>query len=61
MALLSASASSCGTSSRRSEPLAAWLSFDRAARTVTLRLIAAYNDVYGGYNFNGYGKGEVLV
>lgn len=24
-------------------------------------MIAAYNDVYGGFNFNGYGKGEVLV
>jgi hypothetical protein len=26
-----------------------------------LRLIAAYNDVYNGFNFNGYGKGQVLV
>src|SRR5712691_10169109 len=44
-----------------SEPLSAWLSFNKAAKTVNLRLIAAYNDAYGGYNFNGYGKGQVLV
>jgi hypothetical protein len=24
-------------------------------------LIPDYNGVYGGYNFNGYGKGQVLV
>jgi hypothetical protein len=37
------------------------LSFDANTKTVSLRLIAAYNDVYGGFNFNGYGKGQVLV
>ena len=42
-------------------PLAAWLSFQASTKTVTLRLVAAYNDVYNGFNFNGYGKGEVLV
>jgi len=37
------------------------LSFDARTKKVSLRLIAAYNNVYGGFNFNGYGKGQVLV
>jgi Sulfocyanin (SoxE) domain len=41
--------------------LTAWLSFDASSKTANLRLIAAYNHVYGGFNFNGYGKGQVLV
>lgn len=61
LALAAAVASGCGASPRRSEPLSAWLSFRPSAKTVDLRLIAGYNDVYGGFNFNGYGKGEVLV
>jgi hypothetical protein len=61
LALLAASASGRGASPRRSEPLSAWLSFDTSPKTVNLRLIAAYNDVYHGFNFNGYGKGQVLV
>ncbi len=42
-------------------PLSEWLSFQATAKTVTLRLIAGYNDAYAGFNFNGYGKGQVLV
>ncbi len=61
LALLVAGGSGCGASAQRSEPLAAWLSFDTSTKTVSLRLIAAYNNVYGGFNFNGYGKGQVLV
>jgi hypothetical protein len=40
--------SSCGSSPRGTAPLplAHW---------------PAYNGVYGGFNFNGYGKGQVLV
>jgi hypothetical protein len=37
------------------------LSFDASTKTVSLRLIAAYNNAYDGFNFNGYGKGQVLV
>ena len=58
LALVGASGSGCGASTQRSEPLSAWLSFDAGAKTASLRLIAAYNDVYGGFNFNGYGKGK---
>jgi hypothetical protein len=61
LALVGASGPGCGTSTQRSEPLSAWLSFDAHAKTASLRLSAAYNDVYGGFNFNGYGKGQVLV
>jgi sulfocyanin SoxE-like protein len=59
--VLVAATCGCGVSPRRSEPLSSWLSFRARAKTVNLRLIAAYNDVYDGFNFNGYGKGEVLV
>jgi FtsP/CotA-like multicopper oxidase with cupredoxin domain len=37
------------------------LSVDSTTKTATLRLIAAYDDAYGGFNFDGYGKGQVLV
>ena len=59
--LVIAGGSGCGASPQRSEPLSAWLSFDANAKTASLRLIAAYNDVYNGFNSNGYGKGQVLV
>jgi plastocyanin len=61
LALAAAGGSGCSASPPRSEPLAAWLSLHASAKTVTLRLIAAYNGVYHGFNFNGYGKGQVLV
>jgi hypothetical protein len=53
----------CGSSPRGTAPLplARWLSVDTAKKRVIVRLIAAYNGVYGGFNFNGYGKGQVLV
>ena len=61
LVLLAAAVSACGRGSRASEPLADWLSVDARSKTVTLRLQAAYNSVYSGFNFNGYGKGQVLV
>ncbi len=51
----------CGGASRAGEPLRRWLSYHALRRTVTLSLIPGYNDVYSGFNFNGYGKGQVLV
>jgi FtsP/CotA-like multicopper oxidase with cupredoxin domain len=51
----------CGASPRASEPLSDWLSFRASAKTVSLRLTASYNGNYDGFNFNGYGKGQVLV
>ena len=61
LALAAAGGFGCGASPRVTEPLSAWLSLHPSAKTVSLRLIAAYNDVYDGFNFNGYGKGQVLV
>jgi hypothetical protein len=60
-ALALVAAGGCGASQSRSEPLSAWLSVAATKKTVSLRLTAAYNDVYQGLNFNGYGKGQVLV
>jgi hypothetical protein len=51
----------CGGASQPSEPLRRWVSYDVSRRAVTIKLIPDYNDVYGGFNFNGYGKGQVLV
>jgi len=60
--LLAIACAGCGGSGRRPAlPLGRWLSVDTPKKTVTLRLIAAYNGVYGGFNFNGYGKGQMLV
>lgn len=52
----------CGSSTqRRVGSLSRWLSYTVARRTVTLTLVAAEGDAFGGFNFNGHGKGEVLV
>lgn len=55
--------SGCGSSpgSAAPLPLSHWLSADAAKKVATLRLLAAYNGSYGGFNFNGYAKGQVLV
>jgi hypothetical protein len=54
-------AAACGASERKPLPLRRWLSYSLRQRTGTLTALAGYNGVYGGFNFNGYGKGEVLV
>jgi len=38
-----------------------WLSWDAAQRTVALELVADYDDQNNGFNFDGYGRGKVLV
>jgi Sulfocyanin (SoxE) domain len=54
--------SACGSHNAPAPlPLRRLLSMDVRTKTATLRLIAAYNDAYGGFNFDGYGKGQVLV
>jgi hypothetical protein len=60
-ALLLALLTGCGGSARSSPPLASWLSYDAVRKTATLTLVPAASDVYNGFNFNGYGKGQVLV
>jgi sulfocyanin len=38
-----------------------WLTVHAKAHTATLTLIAGYDDALGGFNFNGYGKGKMIV
>jgi Sulfocyanin (SoxE) domain len=38
-----------------------WLSRAGSPRTVSLVLIAGYNDANNGFNFDGYGRGMLLV
>jgi uncharacterized cupredoxin-like copper-binding protein len=38
-----------------------WLAVNVKARTATLTLIAGYDDTLGGFNFDGYGKGKMVV
>jgi len=54
-------AAACGGSAPKPLPLDRWLSYSLARRTGTVTAIAGYNGVYSGFNFNGYGKGAVLV
>ena len=44
-----------------SRPVGGWLSYNARAKTVMLRLVPGANGAFGGYNFNGYGRGAVLV
>jgi hypothetical protein len=59
--MLALLAAGCGGSTRPSTPLARWLSYSAPDKTATLTLVPAANHVYNGFNFNGYGKGQVLV
>ena len=51
----------CGGSTRARLPLTRWLRWNAATRAATLILIPGYGSAYHGFNFNGYGKGQVLV
>ena len=54
-------AAGCGAQARHAKPLSGWLSYDSARKTATITVIPGYNDAYGGFNFNGYAKGQVEV
>jgi Sulfocyanin (SoxE) domain len=51
----------CGTRAQHPKPLSAWLSYDSVQRTATITVVPAYDNAYGGFNFNGYAKGQVAV
>jgi hypothetical protein len=51
----------CGASSQPPQPLRQWLSYDAGRHSVTISLIPSSNGVLNGFNFNGYGKGQVDV
>lgn len=38
-----------------------WLVVNARKHTATLTLIAGYDDALGGFNFDGYGKGKMIV
>ena len=38
-----------------------WLSWDAAGRIARLTLVAGYNNENNGFNFDGYGRGKLLV
>ncbi len=38
-----------------------WVTWNAKAKTVTLSIIAAYNGVGGGFNFNGYNQGHLTI
>jgi ubiquinol-cytochrome c reductase cytochrome b subunit len=38
-----------------------WIAWDAAKHTATLTLIAGYNNAIAGFNFNGFGKGEMVI
>jgi hypothetical protein len=44
-----------------SPPLRSWLSSNTGRRTASLTLVAGYNGANGGFNFDGYGRGKLLV
>jgi FtsP/CotA-like multicopper oxidase with cupredoxin domain len=46
---------------RTSKALGGWLSDNTRAKTVTLTLVPGATNAFNGYNFNGYGRGAVLV
>lgn len=54
---LALAASSAGAS----PPPGRWLAWNGRARTASLLLVAGYNGANNGLNFDGYGRGRLLV
>ena len=38
-----------------------WLTWNASTHTAAITLIASYNSALDGYNFNGYGKGKMVI
>ncbi len=38
-----------------------WIAWDTAKHTATLTLIAGYSNAVSGFNFNGYGNGQMVI
>jgi sulfocyanin len=45
----------------RKSPASRWLAWNAKTHTATLTLIAGYNNALGGFNFNGYGDGKMVI
>jgi hypothetical protein len=61
LAALAAGLASAGVGFADSPPITHWLRWDSATRTASLTLIAGYNGANNGFNFDGYGRGKLLV
>jgi hypothetical protein len=49
------------TSAGASPPPSKWLTWNAHARTASLVLVAGYDGSNNGFNFDGYGRGQLLV
>ena len=47
--------------SASSRPVSSWLSWNASRKTAYLMLVAGYNGANNGFNFDGYGRGKLLV
>ena len=61
LVLVAGAAAGCGATARNGLPLSRWLSASPAQRSVILTLIPGDDSVLRGYNFNGCGRGQVLM
>lgn len=53
--------SSSSAARQRSHASSPWLSYNSATKTATLKMVAGYNGALSGFNFDGYGKGKLVV
>jgi hypothetical protein len=42
-------------------PVSSWLQWNAAQRKASLTLVAGYDNANNGFNFDGYGRGQLLV
>jgi FtsP/CotA-like multicopper oxidase with cupredoxin domain len=60
-ALISAAALLVLAPTASADGVGRWLSWDAPAKTASLTLVAGYNGSNNGFNFDGYGRGKLLV
>lgn len=61
VAIASAAFASVPASIASTPPASRWLRWNAATRTASLTLVAGYNNANNGFNFDGYGRGQLLV
>lgn len=61
LAVLAAGLVATGVGAAGTAAASRWLRWDAASRTASLTLIAGYNGANNGFNFDGYGRGRLLV
>jgi sulfocyanin len=53
--------SSTASSSASKGATSPWMTYQTSTKTVTLKLVAGYNSNLSGFNFNGYGNGQMVI